>query len=106
MKKLIIYGYSDDLIEIEGDLREEIDVGGKITDITISDGSIITIDYSISRSGLWSIQIKNQTSDVKLTHYNELDIISNEIDIPDYSDSIKIEGNITWVEIGDERLYL
>lgn len=42
---LKIYGSSDDLIEIEGDIREELYVATDRGFIALSDGTLLTYDY-------------------------------------------------------------
>lgn len=54
MSKLKIYGHSDDLVEIEGDIREEweaFDAGQCY--IAISDGTLLHITYD--HEGVWRV---------------------------------------------------
>lgn len=86
-----IYGVSDDLIEIEGDIRQEIEAYEQVKHICLSDGLIVKINYD----GEWNIKIvKKGDSPVKYTP-------SEGVDSKNYSDIIEINGNIGWAIVGD-----
>jgi hypothetical protein len=54
MKQITIRGYSDDLIEIEGDLTEEFSASFDDVDIiSVSDGHLLEIRYD--DNGVWRI---------------------------------------------------
>lgn len=56
MSKVEIYGASDDLIEIDGDIREEFNpTDGEMGYLGFSDGTILGIIYS--REGIWRITL-------------------------------------------------
>ncbi|KKM44027.1 hypothetical protein LCGC14_1562220 [marine sediment metagenome] len=91
--KTIIYGTSDDLIEIEGDFREEFCGGSEEGELlAFSDGTLAKIKYD----GVWRI-----TPIVKgKTHWTKTEAVSAEDD--NYSDRLTLVGDISWVCLGTE----
>lgn len=56
MGEVVIYGASDDCIEVEGDLRDEwysygVEATGWMDALVFSDGSVVGIEYD--RHGVW-----------------------------------------------------
>lgn len=94
--KLTIYGASDDLIEIEGDLRDEFGYySDDPAEIKFSDGTVATIAYGDEVKALWSINVHERgTASFVLTK------ATNEK--TDYSDRLTVEG-VEWVEINGRR---
>lgn len=89
-----VYGASDDLIEIEGDIRAEFDIdrGGKL--FAFSDGTIIQIEWT--SFGVWRI-----TPLTKGT--GELTIVTAPIDDDDNrTDRATLDADIRWVMRGSE----
>jgi len=83
MKHVILYGASDDLIEIDGDFREEI--AEEKADLEIA-GLIITVEFE----GCWSIKVIQMDEEVPVTAENiKLSIAESgfsmqlDMDIPD-----------------------
>lgn len=91
-----IYGSSDDLIEVEGDVREEFNAlsygcSGDGGYIATSSGVLVRIDYS--ESGVWRIApVSGEASVVQ----------APEDDEDNYSDVCTIEGDIKWVVLGSD----
>lgn len=52
-----VYGYSDDLVIVEGPSPEEIDCYRKTVKITFDDGTIIKVHYPKRNIGVWEINI-------------------------------------------------
>lgn len=79
-----IYGASDNLVEVEGD------VCGEVSDFSEEDGVVIVVDdgtiarvrYSIRIPGVWSIDVLR-----KGTLFDRLDICTDEDEVP-YSDQL------------------
>lgn len=94
---LRIYGASDDLIEIEGDLTGEFTPPEtvEVTAIGISDGTLLTIEYT--RSGTWDIVLVKQGRSVVVIHKNA------GPDSDEYSDVAELSGDekIVWVALAD-----
>lgn len=89
-----VYGSSDDLVEVEGDIREEFQYGsGDEGDILgFSDGTILRIQYT--DEGIWRItklRIGAAACDI-------VPAIDSESD--NYSDRAKLTGDIVWVVHG------
>lgn len=98
--KTLIWGASDDLVEISGAIEEEANLyNGDIT-ISCSDGTKGSITYN----GIWDITINKEG-----THFEKL-IKGTEEEIPHtdedakgcsaYSDVLVLSEGIEWVRIG------
>jgi len=92
-----IYGASDDLIEIEGDIREEFylksDEDGDF--LAFSDGTILHIQYT--NEGLWRI---TPIFKGKAKYKKEYEAVSG--DDEEYSDIVVLEEDIKWILHGSE----
>lgn len=88
-----IYGASDDLIEIEGEIREEFTPlgDGDETFMAFSDGTVLSIEYM--NSGIWRIHLVRKGS----AHYDKTEGTDPE---GDYSDRVTLTGDIRWVVAG------
>lgn len=101
MKKIIISGASDDLIEIEGDIREEFNCYDweHPQYLAFSDGTVLSIFYS--DKGLWEIR----RVAIGTAGYSKKEAIDNPED-DEYSDIATLEGdNIRWVVFGNGIAY-
>ena len=90
---ITIYGASDDLVEVEGDIREEFNPEGDGPDyLAFSDGTVLSIRYD--HDGIWRISPVHRGGAV-------LNITQAVVDDPDeYSDRATLEGEIAWVIFG------
>lgn len=94
---LKIYGASDDLIEIEGDIREEFnpsDVDGPAF-LAFSDGTLLQIQYGAGQLGFWRITPLLYGS----AKYSKTEATNAD---DNYSDVVTLEGDIKWVACGDQ----
>lgn len=87
-----IYGASDDLVEIEGDIREEFQAGsagdGDPRWIAFSDGTVLRVAYT--DGGIWRFTPAQYGS-------SEVDIEqAPEGDDDNYSDVVTLTGEIKW----------
>lgn len=99
--KTIIYGASDDLIEIDGAVSEEVNkIDAKNIPIVCSDGTKAKITYN----GTWDIEvieagklynIVERGSEEETPHKND-----DCKDVPGYSDALILDAGIEWVKIG------
>jgi hypothetical protein len=99
---LKLYGASDDLIELDGDIDDEFyigdgaDEGGEGGCVGLSDGTVLGVIYD--HDGVWRFTIKkNGTSEVQITG-NDPDDKNN------YSDTVTITGPIKWAMYSTELL--
>lgn len=100
---ITIYGSSDDLIEIEGDIREEFTAGTQYDDgregtggyLACSDGTLIEMSYK--DDGIWHANILNKGSAFKEHIILPLDA---DPDGDEYSDKIILDGKVTWILYG------
>lgn len=93
MPDLIIYGASDDLIEVEGAINEEFNPRDSDTLIAVSDGTLLRIRYD---SGVWRITpIRRGSGDLTIVQAPEEDNEDN------YSDRATLSGvEVQWVVLG------
>ena len=83
-----IYGYSDDLVEIDGDYSDEIDCFDRDVEIEFKDGTKILIGYNKPNMGVWYINLLN-----KGTAVQTLEICEDE-NAEIYSDIFTIDSEI------------
>lgn len=87
-----VYGASDDLIEVEGDIREEFSwLASDPTFLGFSNGVVLRIAYS--DSGHWRISPVAGAAHVLVEQ-------CPEDDEDNYSDRATVEGDVTWVVCG------
>jgi len=93
MDEMKIYGASDDLIEIEGSLREEFShMEENPAVLSFSDGTLLEVRYD----GIWRISTLHKGS-------CEIEHDPNSIsDDERYSDIVTLRGQIEWVAKGIE----
>ena len=93
-----VYGVSDDLIEIEGDMREEFTLPASDAGyLAFSDGTLLSVRYS--DEGVWRF--------APIDHGSAWYSIEQAPDGDDnnYSDRVRLgdeAGPIRWVRVGDE----
>jgi hypothetical protein len=88
-----VYGASDDLIEIEGAIREEFYMPeGDSAVLTLSDGTALGVTYD--DSGNWRF-VPLARGTASLAHTNFFDRGDPEA----YSDIVTLEGDVTWVAL-------
>lgn len=99
-----VYGASDDLIELEGDLYEEF--GLPDSDpyyLAFSDGTLLKIGYD----GEWNIKLIEGRAKIMSAGqaYADFDPDTPEYiqnNVPNYSDLAVLEGDLTWVVGGTD----
>lgn len=96
MDRLEIYGSSDDLIEIEGAIREEFShyfQNGDVLYLAISDGTLLEVRYE----GCWRFTpLKRGTSEYAKEE-------AEGVDSDNYSDRITLKGEeFHWVALATE----
>ena len=101
-----IYGASDDLIIIDGQISEEVDAYSSSNEpvkFKTSEGTKGTITYN----GEWKITLTEEGPDfVKLIQAVGDDNIhteNNTNNIPSYSDILILDGDLEWVKVNGEK---
>lgn len=103
-----IYGASDDLIEIDGQINDEVEAYSaerKPIKFKTSLGTKGTILYN----GEWKITITEEGSDfVRVIsaigdEYDDKHTEENTNDIPSYSDALILSGDLEWVKVKGEK---
>lgn len=89
-KKVTIYGASDDLIELEGDIREEFSCYGDDEGnyLAFSDGTVLHIVYN--DEGVWRITPKAKGT----AKMEKTEAVSSEDD--NYTDRVTLTGDVRW----------
>lgn len=97
MTAVIIYGVSDDLIEVEGDLNEEFnpDSDDQDTWLVFGDGTILAIRYD--EFGIWRITRPFAGSGSFLKKEAIGDEGKRDDGKPAYSDIAEVTGDLKWV---------
>jgi hypothetical protein len=91
-KTVTIYGTSDDLIEVEGDIQAEC-IGDQAL-LAFSDGTVLSVVYN--SDGVWSIS-RLSGGTAQMTHTP-----ADGADSDNYSDRVTLTGDIRWCVFGDE----
>lgn len=95
-----LYGASDDLIELKGDLSEEFSGGDEPCLLIFSDGTVLTIKYGKEHLAVWAITLITQGKLFKRIVY-----CTNE-DAERYSDTAHFNGELEWVYFVREWKYV
>ena len=95
-----LYGASDDLVELEGDLSEEFSGGDKPCLLIFSDGTVLTIKYGKEHLAVWAITLIEQ-GDL----FGNIVFCSNE-DAERYSDTAHFKDGLRWVYFVREWKYV
>lgn len=96
-----VYGASDDLIEIEGDIRDEIGCYGtddkdKGVLLIFSDGTILEVKYGKGGKAIWSVALVNSGE-----LFGSLEQCADEnADI--YSDIASFKDGLKWAYVAKE----
>jgi hypothetical protein len=89
-----VYGASDDLIELGGDIRAEFDAYREGEVVAFSNGTLLRVRYE--DTGIWRITLLS----------GEAYIVPAPADDEDnYSDRATITGPVKWVAFGDQVAY-
>jgi hypothetical protein len=101
-----LYGASDDLIELEGDLYEEVTAyNAGACQVVVDDVVVATIEYGLD--GMWTIAPEAETGalSVEVTHAAVDDDLREHpgTTFTRYSDVIVITGPMLRVKVADEE---
>ena len=93
-----IYGASDDLIEVDGDQRGEVNFYGddKAALVVCSDGTVFTIKYGKAKLGIWDIDI------IRIGDLFERVEECHDEDARRYSDTVYFKDGLLWVHVATE----
>jgi len=94
VNEIVVYGSSDDLIEIEGGISEEFSApsGGKGL-LAFSDGTLLRFVYDAA--GVWRFTLAMGGR----AEYEKAE--APEGDDDNYSDRVRLIGDIHWVALGE-----
>ena len=98
---ITIYGASDDLIELDGDIYEEFTAGGDEEPnlIAFSDGTLLEVTYT--DAGIWRINALSVSTGTTITKDEATADEGNRPDgKPAYSDVVTLNGFIVWAVFG------
>jgi len=107
MTTLLIYGASDDLVEVEGDLRAETYSPNGPVSIVVN--NLILGHLLYSTDGCWHFSphptFTEDTDEFTITVTSAIGENSYphpETDIPGYSDFLTIHGLVTTIQVGND----
>jgi len=91
---ITIQGYSDDIIDIIGDIEDELCIEDNDDEsiVIISDGTVLRVQYD----GLWKITVISKGRGKYIKEYNAT---TDDINTVAYSDVVTIEADIDWVAL-------
>lgn len=98
----IVYGTSDDLIEIEGDVSGEVGCYGTNDDdskgvlVVLSDGTRLAVKYGKDGEGIWEVKLVKKGS-----LFVRIDICTDS-DAARYSDVAHFKDGIKWAYAATE----
>lgn len=94
---VLIYGASDDLIEVDGDVSAEFNAYDFDGYLAFSNGVTLSVNYT--RDGIWRIdKVSGDDSLVKIEKSSKGE--GDGVDgLPAYSDKAVLDGQIEWVAI-------
>jgi hypothetical protein len=100
--QVVVYGASDDLIEVDGAVTEEFytrelqggsgESDGRV--LAFSDGTVLEIVYGAGSEGFWRIR-RLATGKAKY------ELVEADDEQTNYSDRVTLTGDIKWVVAGD-----
>lgn len=96
---LVIYGSSDDRVEVEGDVTEEFNCYNLDGYIAVSNGVLLSARYS--NEGYWRFAVVKGHGRVSVTQASGLDG-QDDAGLPAYSDKAVFKDPIEWVVLVDE----
>ena len=96
--KVKVYGASDDLIELDGDLREELNPHRHADDdfayLAFGDGTVLSVTYA--KDGCWRVK----RVCVGAAHYEKKE--AEGADTDSYSDIVTLDGDLKYCVFGDQ----
>jgi hypothetical protein len=92
-KTVTLYGASDDLVELEGDISEEFNPRAERSAVLFSDGTALTIEYT--EAGVWRIAPLAKGAATLSIEQAPAD------DDDNYSDRATLIGDIRWALFAD-----
>lgn len=96
-EKVKIYGASDDLIEVEGDITEEFNPpygDDNPCYLAFGDGTMLSVQYD--KDGMWRINRLNEGT----AAYSKIEATDPD---KNYSDVVTLEGDLKFVTFGSQR---
>lgn len=105
MSAVTVYGASDDLIEIEGDLSEEFnpDSDDQGTWLIFGEGTILAIRYD--EFGIWRITQPHAGTGSFVKQEALGDEGQREDGKPAYSDVVEVTGDLKWVIAAEKMTF-
>ena len=98
MATVTVYGASDDLIELEGDIREEFNPHAGYSDdpkpdyLAFSDGTVLSVLYG--PDGCWWVRRVHKGT-AEMTH-----VPAEDSSGENYTDRVTLTGDLRWVVFG------
>lgn len=103
MKQSVIYGASDDLIELDGEFSEEVGYSPDDDEkfyIAVSDGTLLECEYD----GEWKFRVKTKGTlfrEIVQSVGEDGEHLGDWKKYTSYSDLAMFDGNIKWMLVGN-----
>jgi hypothetical protein len=95
---ITVYGGSDDLLEVEGDIREEFDHADQAGRwVACSDGTLLRVTED---EGIWRVSVDAGTAQIVPARGE--DEGDDEDGCPGYSEKAIVTGDVRWVVVGKD----
>lgn len=109
MKTIRVYGASDDLVEIEGYINDEIPSYDCGKMVKASDGTVARISYAKDNTDCWRIKVIKHGNQF-LKHISAVsedgDVKHTDVDsgdAPSYSDVLVFKDGVEWIRCGGKE---
>lgn len=96
----IVSGHSDDVIELDGDLHDEVELGRDGTRLLFSDGTVCGVAYGSDpeRHGVWVITVVKEG-----TLFDRLERCEED-DGTNYTDKLYLRDGVDWCDVVTQRI--
>ena len=95
---ITLQGHSDDVVEISGDIEDEVytDNDGEVI-IIVSDGTVVRAQYD----GIWTITVLDRGIGNYIEEYKAT---LSDVSSDKFSDIVTIEANISWIAVTSQLI--
>lgn len=107
--KTILYGASDDLVEIDGAIRDEANAYHRKR-FEASDGTTGTIEYAPGHDPVWDVRVKKKGTlysrivradeELEPAKHTDPEIVAISGSVPIYSDVLIFNEGLEWIKVG------
>lgn len=93
MAKVVVYGASDDLVEVDGDVSVEFSPRDENCSLMFGDGTVLDVRYML---GVWRVTQRTAGHAV----FSKVE--APPADEANYSDRVTLEGDLRWLVVAED----